>query len=129
MRRVNEAYETIVERLATTGAPSVQDRSARRRMSPEEVDAWAKAIGSDGPVDWFLGTIGWVGTTIEGVVGVLCAVWLAVRVALGIWRHDFTVFREHPELMLLLLLLVVLAARELWVRARVSNARSQHHDS
>lgn len=129
MRRINDAYQVIVEGLTTSSAAPRQAGSTSRRMSPEEIDVLANAIGSDGPVDWFLGAIGWVGNAIEGVVGVLVAIWLAVRVALGLWRRDFTVFREHPELVLLLLSLVFLAARELWLRSRISRGTSELMDS
>jgi hypothetical protein len=128
MRRINEAYRVIVEELATTGAPSRQAPSTGRRMSPEEIDALSKSIGSDGPVDWFLNTIGWVGNAVEGVLAILFAIGVVVRLALGVGRRDFTVLWEHPELFLLLAILVVLGVRELWVRSRVVRGVSQSAD-
>jgi len=128
MRRINEAYQAIVESLAPP-APGVRSIDPKARMSRVEVDALANAIGSEGPVDWLLGTIGWVGSTIEGILAILFGVGLVVRVAVDAWRGEFGAFREHPELILLLVILAVIALRELWVRSRVLHAASQHADS
>ncbi len=124
MRRVNEAYRVVVEGLAASATAGRPARSAAGRMSPEELDELARTIGSDGPVDWLLGKLGWVGSAVEGVLGVLVAIWLAVSVVRAFWRRDYTVFREHPEIVVLLVLLGILAARELSVRARLRRSVS-----
>ena len=127
MRRINDAYQTIVEGLAPP-APNVRPADGKTRMSRAEVDALASAIGSEGPVDWLLGTVGWVGSTIEGILAILVGVGLAVRVAVDAWRGEFGAFREHPEQILLLVILAVIAVREVWVRSRVVRAASLHTD-
>ena len=128
MRRINEAYQAIVEGLAPPAA-GVRSTDSNTRMSRVEVDALANAIGSEGPVDWLLGTIGWVGSTIEGILAILSGVGIVVRVAVDALRGDFGAFREHPELILLLVILAVIAARELWVRSRVLRGASQPGDA
>lgn len=129
MRRINDAYQAIVESRAGAPAATVQGPSPTRRLSPEEIDALARAIGSESPVDWALSTVGWVGSTVDGILGILCAIGLAVRLVVGLWRGDFTVLREHPEVILLLLTLVVLGVREVWVRVRIGRPTSQLADS
>ncbi len=123
MRRINEAYQAVVESQtpSSTGASS----GPARRLSPEEIDAISRAIGSDGPVDWALGSIGWVGNAIEGLFGILCGVGLAIRLLVDIPRGNFSVFREHPEIILVALVLLVLVVRELVVRQRIGNPASR----
>jgi len=123
MRRLNEAYQTIVQHRAraTPDAAHVPTR----RLSPEEIDALSRAIGSDGPIDWALSGIGWVGSAIEGLLGVACAVALGVRLLTDLPRGDFSVFREHPELVLLALVLAVLLGREIVARVRIADPRSR----
>jgi hypothetical protein len=123
MRRINEAYQVVVE----SQTPSAAGASAApaRRLSPEEIDAISRAIGSDGPVDWALASIGWVGNAIEGLLGILCGVGLAIRLLVDLPRGNFTVFRDYPDLVLIALLLVVLVVRELLFRQRVSDPASR----
>jgi len=119
MRRINDAYQAIVERLATAKAPKGQVSQVERRLSADDIDRLASAIGSQGPVDWVLESLSWVGSAYEAVlllVGGVAAVLLFVR---ALWHRDMSVFRQHPELILILGLIVLLVVREGLVRARV----------
>lgn len=123
MCRINDAYQTIVEHVAASAPDS--DVPPKRRLSPEEIDALSRAIGSDGPVDWALGAIGWVGSAIEALVGMVCVIALGVRLLTDLPRGDFSLFREYPELVLLALLLAVLFTREVLRRIRVTDPASR----
>jgi hypothetical protein len=127
MRRINEAYQVVVENQAPSSA--VADVGQTRRLSPEEIDALSRGIGSDGPVDWALGSIGWVGNAVEGLLGILCAVGLAVRLLVDLPKGDSRVFREHLEIIVVALLLIVLVIREVVVRRRISDPTSRRGDA
>ena len=128
MRRINDAYHLIVAKRASEGPHSASVSPVGRRLSPDEVDALAKAIGNEGPIDWLLGTVGWMGSRLEGVYVVLFGVGLAVRISQALWRRDLGVFRAHPELVLILALFLLVLGREYWTRSRVLESVSQPTD-
>jgi DnaJ domain len=49
MRRINDAYHLIVAKRASEDPHSATVSPVGRRLSPDEVDALAKAIGNEGP--------------------------------------------------------------------------------
>jgi preprotein translocase subunit Sec63 len=126
MRRINDAYHLIVAKRASEAPHSATVPPVGRRLSPDEVDALAKAIGNEGPIDWLLGTVGWMGSRVQAVYGVLFGVGLAVRVTQALWQRDLGVFRAHPELVLILALVLLVVGREYWTRSRVLESVSQH---
>jgi hypothetical protein len=119
MCRINDAYQAIVEQQAAATPAPVQVSQGGQRLSPEEIDRLARAIGSDGPVDWALNAFSWVGNAYEAILLVVGAAIVAVQVTRAIWHRDLTFFREHPELILIVAVLVVLGVREWILRDRI----------
>lgn len=134
MRRINQAYEAILEHLAAASTPAASTytprstvprstaQSPRGRMSQQEIDAMVRAIGSEGPLDWLLNGIGWIGNTLEGVLAVGFAVALLIRLMMLLGRRDFSGVMKDPDLVILLGALLFFAGRELWIRSRVRSA-------
>ena len=116
MQRINDAYQVIVEDLAAARAPGLQPQEGGRRLSRDEIEALANAIGSKSAAERMLTAIGWVGTTTEGLVAILFGLGLAMKFSLAWWRGDL---RESPELIFLFLLLGGFVFRELWLQSRV----------
>jgi hypothetical protein len=107
MRRINEAYHTILEQLTMSlpGTSQSPSHAVDRRFSQEEIDAIVRALPSEGPLDW----IGWVGSTLEGLVSVIIGTGFVVRVVLLLWRRDFAGLLRSPEIMLWLVILALLS--------------------
>jgi curved DNA-binding protein CbpA len=130
MRRLNDAYRTLERRLGR-GPQRAADRPAPpapgRPLSREELDAMVESIGPDGPVDWMLDSVGWVGGTLRGVLAVIGFIILAVRLVRMIAAGDFAAIVRDPALATVLLMLVaalvILVADEIRKRREVADMR------
>ena len=116
MQRINDAYQVVVENLGAPRASGLQSQEAGRRLSRDEIEALANAIGSKSPAERMLTAVGWVGTTTEGLLAILFGLGLAMKLYLALLRGDL---RESPELILLFALLGGLVFRELWLQSRL----------
>jgi hypothetical protein len=119
MRRINDAYQTIVESQAAVVAGGEKPPPTERRLSPEEIDRLASAIGSQGPVDWVLDSLSWVGNAYEALLFVVGGVVIAVQLARALWQRDLSIVRQHPGMIPILALVLLLCAREWLARDRV----------
>jgi hypothetical protein len=110
MRRYNAAYRTLERRLGKSSQRAADHRPAAptpgRPLTREELDAMVESIGPDGPVDWMLDGIGWVGGTFRGVLAVIGFIVLAVRLVRMMAAGDFLGILNDPGLATVLLLLV-----------------------
>jgi hypothetical protein len=64
MREINGAYRRLAADLASRESEvrvPPPAHPAGGRLSREEIDSAVRALGSDGPVDWFLGLFAWKG--------------------------------------------------------------------
>ena len=129
MRSFNGAYRTLVERLgrptpSQTPSPPIQGR----RLTREEVDRLVASIGSEGPLDSFLTSIGWVSSSLNAAFGVVSATALLLRVAYMVLTVPFAQLFSDPlyapdAVFLIILLLVV--AHEAYQRLELrAHARS-----
>jgi DnaJ domain len=127
MRAINGAYATVTHHLRRVGArqPSesrgVPTRPRGSRLSRDEIDAMVNAIGSEGPVDAFLGAVGWVGGTLEGLLAAFFAAALLVRAAMIFWSGDFRKLVEEPEVPLFLAAILLLGVQEYRKRRRLED--------
>ncbi len=71
-------------------------------------------------MDWALNALTWVGNAYEGLLLLVGAAVLAIQVARAVWYRDLSVFREHPELIVLIALLLLLGLREWALRTRIA---------
>ncbi len=136
MRRFNEAYRTLERRLGKGPRRAADHRPAApapgRPLSREELDATVESIGTDGPVDWMLDSVGWVGGTLRGVLAVIAFIILAVRLVRMVAAGDFAAIVKDPGLATVLLMLaaalVILVAQEIRKRREVADmARTDTH--
>ena len=85
-----------------------------------------QAIGPDGPVDWMLDGLGWVGGTIQGVLVVIGLILLTVRLARLMAAGDFAAIAEDSALLIYLLglaaALVALVVQEARKRGEVTDS-------
>ena len=131
MRRINGACERLVALLGPPPSEAPPLNSAKppqQRLSREAVDGIVRAIGSEGPIDWLLSGLGWVGGTLEGVLGLLFAFACAIRLAVLLWRGNLAAIVRDPDLLTFLGFLVVLVLHELLVRRRAIRASAGEAD-
>jgi hypothetical protein len=129
MRRFNEAYRTLERRLGRASRRAADHQPAApasgRPLSREELDAMVESIGPDGPVDWMLDGIGWVGGTFRGVLAVIGFIVLAVRLVRMIAAGDLLAITRDPGLATVLLMLaaalVILVLQEVRRRREVAD--------
>jgi hypothetical protein len=132
MRRFNDAYRTLESRLGKGPPRAAEHRppapAPGRPLSREELDAMVESIGPDGPVDWMLDSVGWVGGTLRGVLAVIGFIILAVRLVRMVAAGDFIAIVKDPGLAFVLLLLVttlvLLVIEELRKRREVADMAS-----
>ena len=127
MRRINDAYHTIVERHATERGGSAPE--PERRLSPDDIDRLVTAIGSTGPVDWVLDSLRWVGNAYEALLLVVGGVIIAVQLTRSLWLRDSSTLRQHPEMVPILGLILLLVVREWLARDRVAQRRGMVSDA
>jgi hypothetical protein len=129
MRRFNAAYRTLEKRLGKGSQRAADHRPTTptpgRPLSREELDAMVESIGPDGPVDWMLDGIGWVGGTFRGVLAVVGFIVLAVRLVRMIAAGDLVAIVKDPGLATVLLMLVaalvILVLQEIRKRREVAD--------
>jgi hypothetical protein len=125
MRRINDAYQRIVESQSTVLAGGEKPLPTARRLSPEEIDRLATAIGTQGPVDLMLDSLSWVGNAYEALLFVVGGVVIAVQLARALWQRDLSIVRQHPEMILIVALVLLLIAREGRARDRVVSSEAR----
>jgi len=129
MRRFNAAYRTLERRLGKGSQRAADHRPAAptpgRPLSREELDAMVESIGPDGPVDWMLDGIGWIGGTFRGVLAVVGSIVLAARLVRVIAAGDFLAILNDrglaTVLVLLVAALVILVLQEIRKRREVAD--------
>jgi DnaJ domain len=124
MRRINHAYQAIAQRQATERGGSVPE--PERRLSPDDIDRLVSAIGSEGPMDWVLDSLRWVGNAYEALLLVVGGAIIAVQLARSLWQRDFSTLRQHPEMIPILGLILLLVIREWLARDRVAQPGARH---
>lgn len=129
MRRFNEAYRTLERHLGRGSRRAANHPppapAPGRPLSREELDAIIGSIGPDGPVDWMLDSLGWVGGTLRGIVAVIGFIILAVRLVRLIAAGSFAAILKEPGVAIVLLLLatslVLLVVEEIRKRRQVAD--------
>lgn len=125
MREINVAYDLLMQRLGPTEVPHhFETRRSSRiperdRLSREEIESIVRAIGSQGPVDTFLESVGWVGGTIRGVFAAVFVVACVARVAMLFFEGDFIGLLKDPGFLVLLLFLIMLLLGEYLERRKL----------
>lgn len=128
MQAINAAYKKLLRRLQSAKrAPfarrsKAQDEHSERRLTREEIDAMVEAIGTEGPLDGFLGAVGWIGSTIEGIFAAVFAVAFVVRLTMIVFSRDWAQLRDYPEVAVILGIAIILGLREYLQRRALASA-------
>lgn len=117
MREINAAYRVLRDSFVGGAGPAAAAPPAQappsatpgRRLTREEIDAMVSAIGSQGPVDVFLGSVRWYADVIWAVLLGVSGLSLLVRVVVLLSRRDVAGVLTDPDLFLFLALCAVYA--------------------
>jgi DnaJ domain len=128
MREINAAYRCLADHLRrpekrpATGNPVIEGTPRqplpRGSLSRQQLDRLVESIGADGPVDWLLEELGWVGSAFRALLVGLSVVICIARVALLAADGAATIVRD-PTLFLIVALLALLLLRELMERRKL----------
>jgi hypothetical protein len=122
MRMINAAYRTLRDahigrarpehpaepaagsdaQPASPGAPAGARPTPRSRLDREEIERMVNAIGREGPIDEFLGTLDWYAGSIRKSLLGIVAVVVILNAADAIYLRSFGAFLRNPALLLAL---------------------------
>jgi DnaJ domain len=125
MRVINDAYETLMRQplfaKSSLGSAHAKAQSdGQHRLSREQIDAMVAAIGSEGPLDGFLGAVGWAGSTVSAVFTALFLLGLVFRITVALFTWNWRDLHLDSESAFLITVLIILGVKEYLQRRRLA---------
>ncbi len=101
MRAINDAYHRLVRRTAPlAGEPLAHARPRGQPLTREEIDRMVQALGTEGPVDLFLGWLRAIGRAFLMPLGLIVVAGLYLHLLVTVLRGDWTVLRNDLRMVI-----------------------------